>query len=419
MLQKCLRVWAALAFFGMAACSHIPASPPIAEGVTPSEAPRLILISIDGFRADYLKEGITPNLQALADGGASAAMRPSFPSLTFPNHYTLVTGLRPDHHGIINNTMRDPQKPDVTFKLSNREAVTDEFWWDDARPLWVTAQAQGVKVATLFWPGSEAVNHGTRPAYWLPYDEAMPVDARVKQVLDWIDLPAAERPGAITLYYSQVDHQGHDFGPGSPEVDTALREVDASVGQLVDGLKARGLYGKVNIIIVADHGMAKHRPERFIRLADLLPADSYDLVTGGQVAGLEAKPGHEAEVDKALITTKHDYMQCWHKAKIPARFHYGRHRRVPEITCLADVGGFIVGSSKDNWMPKPNGGSHGYDPFAPEMQALFIANGPAIRPGVTLKPFDNVDVYSLETKLLGIRGEPNDGSLRPFKAALY
>ncbi|MCR6660224.1 MAG: ectonucleotide pyrophosphatase/phosphodiesterase [Asticcacaulis sp.] len=417
MWKSGLRILAAAAFLGLASCSHLETPPP-ATAVSQAE-PQLILISIDGFRADYLKEGITPNLQALADGGASAAMRPSFPSLTFPNHYTLVTGLRPDHHGIVNNTMRDPQKPGVTFKLSNKEAVADEFWWDDAKPLWVTAQAQGIKVATLFWPGSEAVNHGVRPAYWLPYNEAMPDADRVKQVLDWIDLPAAERPGAITLYYSQVDHQGHEFGPGSPEVDATLREIDSSIGQLVDGLKARGLFGKVNIIIVADHGMAKHKPERFIRLADLLPPDSYDLVTGGQVAGLYAKPGHEAEVDQALIETKHDHMQCWHKAKIPARFHYGHHRRVPEITCLAAVGGFIVGPSKDNWMPKPGGGSHGYDPSAPEMQALFIANGPAIRPGVKLAPFDNVDVYSLETKLLGIRGERNDGNLRALKPALY
>jgi ectonucleotide pyrophosphatase/phosphodiesterase family protein 5 len=417
MFQRPLSVLAALACLSVVACSHIPTAPPTAE-IAPA-GPKLILISIDGFRADYLKEGITPNLQALADSGATAAMRPSFPSLTFPNHYTLVTGLRPDHHGIVNNTMRDPLKPDVTFKLSNKEAVADEFWWDDAKPLWVTAQAQGMKVATLFWPGSEAVNHGTRPTYWLPYDEMMPDVARVKQVLDWIDLSDAERPGAITLYYSQVDHQGHDFGPGSPEVDAALREVDTSIGQLVDGLKARGLYGKVNLIIVADHGMAKHKPERFIRLEDILPADSYDLVTGGQVAGLNAKPGHEAEVDKVLIITKHDYMQCWHKANIPARFHYGHHRRVPEITCMADVGGYIVAPSKDNWMPKPEGGSHGYDPAAQEMQALFIANGPAIRSGVTLQPFDNIDIYSLETKLLGIKPEHNDGHLGPLKAALY
>ncbi|MFT4077294.1 MAG: ectonucleotide pyrophosphatase/phosphodiesterase [Asticcacaulis sp.] len=417
MFRKIPLVVAALACLSIASCSHVPTAAPVAETALPG--PKLILISIDGFRADYLKEGITPNLQALADGGASAAMRPSFPSLTFPNHYALVTGLRPDHHGIVNNTMRDPQKPGVTFKLSNKEAVADEFWWDDGKPLWETAQAQGVKVATMFWPGSDAAIHGVRPTYWLPYNEQLSSADRVKQVLDWVDLPAGDRPGAITLYYSDVDHQGHDFGPGSPEVDAALRDVDASIGQLVDGLKARGLFGKVNLVIVADHGMAKHNPERFIRLADILPADSYDLVTGGQVAGLNPKPGYEVEVDKALIETKHDYMQCWHKAKIPARFHYGHHRRVPEITCLAAVGGYIVSPSSDNWMPKPQGGSHGYDPAAPEMQALFIANGPAIRRGVKLAPFDNVDVYSLETKLLGIKGEPNDGKLGPLKPALY
>ena len=394
---------------GLSGC----ASMPVQEAAKP---PLLILVSIDGFRADYLQRGETPNLKMLADGGATGGMRPSFPSLTFPNHYTLVTGQRPDRNGIVANTMRDDRKPGVTFKMSNSDAVQDEFWWDGAKPVWTSAEEQGVKAAALFWPGSEAAHKGVRPTYWLPYQEDMPHAERIAQVMRWIDLPEAERPGLITMYFSDVDHAGHDHGPESPEVDAAIAKVDAAIGDLLGGLKARGLDGKVNIVIVSDHGMAKHKPEKFVRLADMVPADSADIL-GGQVAGFNPKPGHEAEVAKILLTPRPN-MQCWSKDKIPARFHYGKHRRVPKIICLADVGGYLVAPSNDGWMPKPEGGSHGYDPAVIEMRAIFIANGPDIRRGVTLPVFDNVDVYSLETRLLRLKPERGDGSLTSLKPAL-
>ncbi|ESQ76756.1 ectonucleotide pyrophosphatase/phosphodiesterase [Asticcacaulis sp. AC402] len=400
--------WLLLVLGLMTGCASVPPQR--------AETPLLILVSIDGFRADYLDRGVTPNLKRLADTGATGPMRPSFPSLTFPNHYTLVTGLRPDKHGIVNNTMRDTAKPGVTFRMSNPDAVQDEFWWAGGKPVWISAEAQGMKAATLFWPGSEAPQGGVRPSYWLPFNDDMPHGDRITQVMSWIDLPAGQRPGFITLYFSDVDHAGHDFGPDAPEVDTAMAVVDASIGQLLDGLKARGLDGKVNIIIVSDHGMAKHRPETFIKLADLLPPDSADMM-GGQVAGFNPKPGREAEVEAALLKP-HDHMTCWRKADIPARFRYGHHSRVPAIICLADVGSFIVAPSKDGWMPKLQGGSHGYDPAAVEMQALFVANGPGIKPGVKLKTFDNVDVYSLEMELLDLRPEASDGRLGTFRPAL-
>ncbi len=406
----------ALIMMGLGACVSKPqALVATVEAVIEKPAP-LILISIDGFRADYLDRGITPNLKALADSGARAAMRPSFPSLTFPNHYTLVTGLRPDHHGIIGNTMRDPRRPDERFRLANREAVIDRFWWDDGKPFWVSAQARGLKVAAMFWPGSEADIHGVRPTYWMTYDEEMPHPTRVAQVLNWLDMPVAERPDAISLYYSSVDHEGHDYGPDSPEVNAALADVDQSVGQLIDGLKSRGI--TANIVIVSDHGMAKHQPETFVRIADILPNDSYDLVAGGQVVMLDPKPGHEGEVNRILIRNKPAHMTCWPKGKIPARYHFGKHIRVRKIVCMADVGGYIVAPSRDNWMPKPEGGSHGYDPYDPHMQAVFIASGPAFKSGVRLNTFDNVDVYGLIMALLDLKPEPYDGTTRPFRPAL-
>lgn len=396
----------------------IPACTTVPEPValhTPKR-PLMILVSIDGFRADYLDRGVTPNLKRLADVGAMGAMRPSFPSITFPNHYTLVTGLRPDQHGIVANTMRDETKPGVTFRMSNQEAVQDPFWWAGGKPFWTSAEEQGIKTATLFWPGSEAPHGGVRPSYWLPFNDEMPHEDRIQQVMDWIDLSVARRPGAITLYYSDVDHAGHDFGPDSPEVNAAAAKVDASIGQLLDGLKTRGLDGQVNVVIVSDHGMAKHRPEAFVKLADLLPPDSADMM-GGQVAGFNPKPGREAEVE-AILLREHDHMQCWRKQDVPTRFAYGRHPRVPKIVCLAEPGGYIITPSNDNWMPKPQGGSHGYDPDHVDMRALFIAAGPDIQPGLKLDLFDNVHVYALEMALLGLTPEPGTADLQPLRAAL-
>jgi predicted AlkP superfamily pyrophosphatase or phosphodiesterase len=219
----------------LAACAGGP--PPPAAPAARAEYRPLILVSIDGFRADYLTRGLTPTIAALAaDGVRAEAMRPSFPSLTFPNHYTLVTGLRPDRHGIVNNRMEDPLIPGVTFTLSNRAAVGDERWWDDGTPLWVTLRRQGKVADTMFWPGSEAPIHGLQPNVWLPFDETMTPEARVDTVLGWLDRPAGERPDFVTLYFDQLDHAGHDSGPNSEAVTKTLPVMDAAVARLVAGL---------------------------------------------------------------------------------------------------------------------------------------------------------------------------------------
>lgn len=374
--------------------------------------PPVILVSIDGMRADYLRRGVTPVLNGLAARGVTtAAMRPSFPSLTFPNHYTLVTGMRPDRHGIIGNTMEDPAIPGVRFSLGNREAVIDRRWWDEAEPVWVTAEKAGVRTATMFWPGSEADIGGVRPTQWLPFDSAMPGTARVDTVLGWLAAPV--RPGFVTLYLETVDHEGHSFGPDAPETTAAVAAVDAEVGRLVDGLKTRGI--EANIIIVADHGMAAVGPERVIRLDTVAPAGSFRLVTSGPVAGIVAAPGREAELAAALVG-RHEQMECWRKGNIPRRLHYGTNARVPPIMCLADVGWMIQGQAPKE--PVKPGGMHGYDPAAPAMAAMFVAAGPGFRPGVVVPPFDNVDVYPLVMRLIGVPARPSDGTIGPLRAGL-
>jgi predicted AlkP superfamily pyrophosphatase or phosphodiesterase len=385
----------------------------------PAKPALAILISLDGFRADYLDRGNTPTLSALAADGARGAMRPSFPSLTYPNHYTLVTGKRPDHHGMVNNTLEAPEIPGVSFKMSDHEAVGDGRWWSQAKPIWVSAEQQGVHAGILFWPGSEAEIDGVRPSYWKPYDEKLAYDDRVDLVLSWID---AKDPalGLTTLYFDAADTEGHHYGPDSPEVNAAAVRVDAAIGRLVAGLKARGLYKTTNIVVVADHGMAPQPLSGLVEVSTLVDPAKVKFVSTGSIVGVRALPGFEAEVAATMLKA-HPHLTCWEKGKIPARYGYGTNPRVPPIVCLADIGWYFVTADalKKRLAEHPrDGGAHGYDPFDSTMQAVFVAHGPAFRRGVVLPVFDNVDIYPLLTRLIGVKGDKGDGSLGPVKPAL-
>jgi len=371
----------------------------------------VLLVSIDGFRADYLSRGLTPNLAALAVGGVSAEMRPAFPSLTFPNHYTLVTGLYPDHHGIVENTMNDPTiAAHPHFTLSDHDANWDRAWWDEATPLWVTVQRQGGHSATMFWPGSEVDIQGVRPDHWLPYDKGMADSDRVGQVLAWLDLPAAERPSFVTLYFDKVDTAGHHEGPDGQAVNEALGQVDGAIGQLVEGLKQRGIGNKIDLIVVADHGMAALAPERTIFIDDIVSPADIQIVTSSALMSLAPVSGAEGRVEKALFAPQ-KHMVCRKRQDMPERLHYGSNPRIPPILCLAEVGWTITTHEAAAHQHGPYRGTHGFDNQAPEMAALFIARGPDFRPGLKHAPFDNVDLYPLMAKLLGVRPEKNDGKL--------
>jgi predicted AlkP superfamily pyrophosphatase or phosphodiesterase len=406
-------VWVALAL-AFTACG--PAA------LAKSRTPVLIVASIDGFRADYFDRGLSPTLSTLAaEGVHAAAMRPSFPSVTEPNHYTLMTGLYPDHHGIIDNTMVDPAMPGMAFGGPHSEGTdNDPRWWNQATPLWVSAERRGLKTATSHWPGDEAVVGGTAVTYRqtppAPHAPAAPMDQQVDTVLGWIDLPADQRPSLIRLHFGAVDTAGHLFGPDSRNVNDAIATVDAALGRLVDGLKTRKVYDAVNLVVVSDHGMANISPDRIIYLDDLIDAKSVVLTTFGAEGGVNPLPGHEDEVATALLAP-HPHMQCWRRGDIPARLHYGRNPRVPAILCLGEVGWTVATRAAVAQYPKLYG-NHGYDPAEPTMAALFLAHGPAFKPGVTLPAFDNVDVYPMLARLLGVRPEPNDGHLSGVSAGL-
>ncbi|QJD90022.1 alkaline phosphatase family protein [Duganella dendranthematis] len=388
----------------------------LAAGVAAAQpAHPVILVSLDGFRPDYLERGVTPNLNRLAAGGVRAvAMRPSFPSITFPNHYTLVTGLRPDHHGIVDNTMIDKAISDKRFTLSNAEAVADHRWWDQGEPVWVTAERNGIRTGTMFWPGSEAAIHGVRPTVAPKFDGKLPAAERVDTLLSWLDRPADQRFGFMTLYFDDVDHAGHEFGPAAPQTTEAVALVDQAIGRLLDGLASRHL--DANLVIVSDHGMAAVNHERVLPLYQMLPKGSYEDVTNGPYAGINPSSPEQADKLAAALMQPHAHLQCWRKEEIPARLAYGHNARVPAFLCLADPGWSIVFSDKS--AAKVKGGKHGYDNVAPDMAATFIAAGPAFKPGVVLPEFDNVDVYPLLMRLLDVAPLPSDGDITPLLPAL-
>ena len=419
MLRSSALLCAALALAGCA-------STPPAAVRAPADAPRLplhaqapvILVSIDGFRNDYLQRGLTPNLSRMAAGGARAEyMRPSYPSITFPNHYTLVTGLRPDHHGVIANFMTDPAIPGVRFSMFDPATVGDERWWDDGKPLWTSVREQGGRAAAMFWVGSEAPVHGARPEFWRPFDIEVTSQQRVQTVLEWLALPAAERPHFVTLYFDRVDTVGHLHGPDSPQLNQALAEVDQAIGQLLQGIRVQGLEERTNIVVASDHGMAATSPEQELYLDDLVDVSRLDFGWTGAYASFDALPGGEAAARQLLAGT-YPHFRCMTREQIPARFEYGHHRRVPAFICMADVGWQVTTRQAQQRKGHRLNGEHGYDNTLPEMRAPFIGHGPAFRPGVVIAPIDNVDLYPMLARLLGITPAANDGQPAHTAAAL-
>lgn len=402
---------AALLVFALAACSA-----PTRPEAPPADMP-LLLISIDGFRASYFELGQTPNLERLAGDGVRAQwMTPSYPSLTFPNHYTLVTGLRPDHHGVIHNSMSDAAIG--KFKVADRDAVGDTRWWSGGEPIWIGAQKAGLRSATLFWPGSEAPIHGLRPNRWRPFDAKVDENARVDEVLGWLGEPASTRPHVATLYFDALDHEGHDHGPNSPEAREAMVRIDAAIGRLLDGLAARDQLEHVNLIVVSDHGMAEVVPGHRIAVEDMVTPEQAVVTSVGQSIGIAPNPGFEAQVERRLLGAHAQY-DCWRKSELPARWHYGTHPRVPPIVCQMHEGwDAIEGEKLRGATQVQTRGSHGFDPALPSMRAIFLARGPAFKRGATIPAFDNVDVYPLLARLIGIRPAKNDGDIAPLLPAL-
>ena len=377
----------------------------------PPERAILILISVDAFRWDYLDRFAPPALSKLAAEGVVAdGLIPQFPSKTFPNHYTIVTGLTLAHHGIISNNIRDAAIPGE-FTLSNRDVQSDPRWWG-GEPIWNTAERQGRKTAAMFWPGSEVVIGGRRGTYWMPYDNDMPHGDRVKKILDWLRLPEGERPSFLTLYYSDVDNAGHRNGPDSEEVRDAVMRVDKSIGDLVAGVQQIGLSDRVHYVVVSDHGMAALSRDRVIVLDDYIDVTTADVVDWSPVLALSPRDG---DVDKmyAALKGRHPALDVYKRSEIPPEYGLAGHPRLPAIFAIAKEGWTISSKAEVVRWSESNrrapGGTHGYDARLRSMHGLFIASGPRILKGLKVRSFDNVHVYDFMCAVLGLQPAKNDG----------
>jgi predicted AlkP superfamily pyrophosphatase or phosphodiesterase len=385
--------------------------------------PTVILISLDGFRSDYLTLYRPHNLMSLAAEGVRARwMIPSFPSKTFPNHYTIATGLYPQDHGIVENNIYDPPYKEI-FTLSDRKQVENSRWWL-GEPIWVTAEKQNQRTASIFYPGTEGEIAGVRPTFWKKYDEKMSNDARVDAILSWFDLPRGERPTFFALYFSDTDDAGHEFGPVSKQTKAAVARLDQAIGRLVEGLKARRIFKQVNMIVVSDHGMAPVRLSNAILLDKLFDTSLTERIFWTrELVSIFPKPGNENQVYETLKRRLPPQAHIYRKTEMPPRFHYSRSPRIAPLLVVPREG-WILTDSKTFANLQAMGetervkGGHGYDNRLPSMRAIFIAHGEAFKKAKVVGPFENVEVYNIMTRILGLKPAPNDGDYAAAKAVL-
>ena len=367
--------------------------------------PYVVLVSFDGFRPDYLDRFPTPSFDRLAEAGAHAALIPAFPSLTFPAHYSIATGLYPEHHGIVANRFYDPER-DAEFDYRDRDAVEDGSWWG-GEPIWVTAESQGMVTAALFFPGTEAAIGGVRPTEWRPYDGRVPNRDRVRAVLDWLARPPGTRPHLTTLYFSLVDSAGHRMGPDAAEMAGSVRDADALLGELLDGIEALRHGERVVVIVVSDHGMAAVEPERRQSLPPAAAGDGIRAVPTGPAVSLHVADAERRRPIRDAINESVRESRAYLREEMPDHLHARASRRlgdvivVPEVGVMVDVRGGVEGVAATlQRVADYPAGMHGWDPRAPAMHGILLATGPGIARGARLPAVDSVHVYPLIAHLL-------------------
>jgi predicted AlkP superfamily pyrophosphatase or phosphodiesterase len=404
-MSASLRPIALALLLALCACRTAPtATPP---------APLLVLVSIDGWRWDYIDRLPSPHLRELARRGVRVReLVPSFPVVTFPNHYTIVTGLYPEHHGIVANAIIDPVSG-ARFSITTAQK-TNPMWWG-GEPVWVTAAKQGRRTAALFWPGSEGEIKGVRPTYWKPYDQSLPAAARVAQVVDWLRLPEGQRPLFVALYLEDVDHAGHDFGPDSPELAHAAAIVDDGVGALTRAISSLHLDDRTTVVVVSDHGMTGLSDARMIWLDDYIDVNRVDVTDWeGTLLVAPKEPG--AAAIAALyerLRQAHPRLHVFTRENMPARLHYSANDRIAPIIGIPDIGWSVTTHARIARRlqegRQPPRGTHGYDPAERDMHALFVAAGPGLKRGLVAPELANVDVYEFLCRVLQLEPASNDG----------
>lgn len=395
-------------FIGISNCSETQQQP---------NPPKTLLISFDGFGYDYLEKTDTPHFDSLVAGGVRAeGLIPVFPSKTFPNHYSIATGLYPENTGFVGNTMYDPEWQEW-YRIRDREAVESGKWYS-GEPIWNTLEKQGLRTGTMFWVGSEADIQGMHPTHWKTYDENLPGRARIDTVTKWMTAPEEEAVDFATLYFSDVDTKGHRYGKESDSVKAAIQRADRLVGYLKQQLQQNELWEKTNIIIVSDHGMVDLAADKTIRLDNIIDLDDTERVIWGPMTMIQPKEDRKEKVYQALKSAEEQY-KVYKKEELPERYHLKNHRRVTDIVMVADLGYTILDEEyEQQFVESLPGATHGYDNNEKAMQALFIAHGPAFKQGEKVEAFQNIHIYELINHLMDTEPAPNDGSLDSVRVLL-
>lgn len=362
--------------------------------------PYVLLISFDGMRAEYLQRLNLPNFERVWTAGVrSTGMRSVFPSKTFPNHYSMVTGLYPENHGLVANRFWDPNRR-AAYALGDTVSVFDGTWYR-GEPIWVTAERQGMVAASFFWVGSEAPIGGVRPTYFRKYDTRVPNFRRVDSVLSWLRLPERRRPHLITLYFSDVDGAGHDHGPFSVQVDSAAARVDSALGRLLDGIEALPIRDRTYVILVSDHGMTETGPRWYAALDTLIDLRGVRIADAGANANLHVTGGRaRAVVLRDSINRRMRHGRAYLREDTPPALHYRRDPRIGDLVVIMEDH-YMVG--RMGWPPREGSGNHGWDPSYVNMHAIFVARGPGIPARRVIGAFENVDLYPWIAELLGLR----------------
>lgn len=374
------------------------------------QKPYVILISADGFRHDYMEKYEAPFLKAMSEKGVRAkSLIPSFPTMTFPNHYSIVTGMYPGHHGLVNNSFYDPQEKEF-YAMYNREKVMDGKWYGGI-PLWVLAEQQQMISANLFWVGSEAPVQGIQSTYWYPFNDNMPVEKRLKVVKDWLELPEERRPHFITFYLSDVDHAGHRYGPDANETRQAVKRVD-SIMKALNGIVEESKL-PVNFVFVSDHGMTAVDTANPIPVPSVIDTSKFIIASMGTMVDIHAKNKEDIRQLYELLRKQQKGFSTYLNTNLPKKYYYGGRddyfNRVGDIILIPDWPNVITNR-------KPIIGNHGYPSALKDMHGIFIAWGPAFKEGVTLKSFKNVSVYPLITEILQLKyNHTIDGRLKEVR----
>ncbi|CAH1795254.1 unnamed protein product, partial [Owenia fusiformis] len=382
------------------------------------DEPPLLIVSLDGFRAEYLLRNLTPTLQRFTECGShSKYMRAVYPTKTFVNHYSIISGLYPEDHGLIDQNMYDMEMR-AQFRFTT-DSKNDPRWWQ-GEPFWNTVMRQGKRANAMFWPGSDVEIQGMRPNVWFPYDGSFPYTERVETVLGWIDEPVGTRPDFMTLYFEEPDSSGHSVGPNEQEVLDALIIIDEMIGLIMDGLQDRGLANCINIIITADHGMGQLGCDQVVYMRDYIFMNDYYIYTGpngrmssryvyrnGRIEHVPDGEGPTPNETIAQLNCVNDHMDVFKKEDFPKRHHYAKHNRIEEVLNDIDDGWFLT---RYNAPLGCLGGSHGYDETFTSMHAIFLAHGPGIKSGVEIDAFDNIEVYNMMAGLLGVTPSLNNGT---------